>query len=109
MRAGTLRRQITIQSRSSTPDTFGQSVRTWSNLVTTWADIEPLSGRELEVARAVQPEVTHQVTIRYRTGLTDVMRIVYQGRYFNINSILDVGMRHEILQMLCTEGLDDGS
>jgi SPP1 family predicted phage head-tail adaptor len=109
MRAGTLRRQVTIQARSSTPDTFGQSVRTWTNLVTTSADIEPLSGRELEVARAVQAEVTHQVTIRYRTGLTDAMRVVYQGRYFNINSILDVGTRHETLQMLCTEGLDDGS
>jgi SPP1 family predicted phage head-tail adaptor len=109
MRAGTLRRRITIQSLGTASGGFGHPVRAWTDLVSTWGDIEPLSGRELEVARAVQAEVTHQVTIRYRTGLTDTMRVVYQGRYFNINSILDVGMRHEQLQMLCTEGLDDGS
>ena len=109
MRAGTLRRQVLIQSRSSALDGFGQKVRAWTDLASVWADIQPLSGRELEVARAVQAEVTHQVTIRYRTGLSDLMRLVYQGRYFNVNSVIDTDTQHKQLLLLCTEGLDDGA
>lgn len=108
MRPGELRRQVQIQQRNSTQDSFGQRVQTWATVATTWADIQPLSGRELETAQAVRSEVTHTVVIRYRPGVTAAMRVVYQGRYFNVLSVIDVDTRHKVMQLLCSEGLNDG-
>jgi SPP1 family predicted phage head-tail adaptor len=108
MRAGDLRRQIKIQQRSTAQDTLGQPVLTWTDVCTTWADIQPLSGRELELAQAINAEVNHQVTIRYRTGITAAMRVLYQGRIFNIQAVMDVDTRHKELQLMCSEGLNNG-
>jgi len=107
MRAGDLRRQITLQSRSTTRDTFGEPALTWTNVATVWAAITPLSGRELELAQAMNSEISHQVQIRYRSDVTSAMRVVYQGRYFNILSVMDVEMRHRELQLMCSEGLNN--
>lgn len=108
MRAGDLRRRITLQTRSSTRDAAGEPAHTWTDTVTTWADIQPLSGRELELAQAISNEVSHQVTIRYRPGVTAAMRVVYQGNYFNILTVMDVDMQHKQLQMMCSQGLNSG-
>lgn len=109
MRTGNLRRRISIQRKDMTQDSYGQPSLTWVSVADTWADIQPLSGRELEIAQAINAEVSHQVTIRHREGITAAMRIVYQGRYFNITSPpLDVDMRHKEIQLMCSEGLNDG-
>ena len=108
MRAGTLRTRVLIQQRALGRDGFGQQVTTWSTLSEAWAAIEPMSGRELELAQAVSAEVTHQVTIRYRPGITQAMRIVYNGRVFDIHSVLDADMRHREMVLMCGEGLNQG-
>ena len=107
MLAGNLRRQVLIQQRGATVDTYGQRSTTWSDLVTTMADIQPLQGRELELAQAINAEVTHLVVMRYRPGITAAMRVVYQGRRFAIHSVMDVDTRHKTLQLACAEGLAD--
>ena len=109
IRTGDLRRRITIQQRSSeSPDGFGQASTSWTDVVSTWADIQPMNGRELMSAQAQQSEVTHQVEIRYRTGVLPRMRVVYQSRVFDIQSVIDVGMQHRRLQLQCSEGLNQG-
>jgi SPP1 family predicted phage head-tail adaptor len=47
------------------------------------------------------------VTIRYRPGVTSAMRVRYQGRKFNILTVLDVEMAHVALELTCAEGLVD--
>lgn len=108
LRAGDLNRRITIQQRSSTPDSYGQQSGAWTDVVTCWAGIEPLTGRELLAAQAVNTENTHQVKLRYRTGITAAMRVVYQGRLFNILSVIDPDTAHVALHLLCSEGLTQG-
>jgi SPP1 family predicted phage head-tail adaptor len=73
-----------------------------------WGEINPLAGRELELAQAINAEVTHQVTLRYRPGVTVAHRLVYQGRIFNITNVLDVETRHRTLELACSEGLNNG-
>ena len=106
--SSTLRRRITIQSRTATLDSFGQQVTTWTNLVSCWASIEPLSGHELIAAQAVSSELSHTVTIQYRTTVTAAMRVLYQGRVLNIQSVTDPETAHVALQLLCSEGLNQG-
>lgn len=108
LRSGDLRRQIVIQQRSTTKDTHGQESTSWSDVATTWAAIEPLNGRELLAAQAQQSETTHQVVIRYRTGITAANRVLYQGRVFNVLSVIDQDMKHRSLMLLCSEGLNQG-
>ena len=108
LRAGTLRRQITLQRRTSTNDTFGQQSTAWTTLRTSYAEIEPLTGRELETAQAINAEVTHRITLRYRSDITTALRITYQGRIFNVLSVLDIDTAHTALQLLCSEGLNQG-
>lgn len=108
MRVSDLRRQVKIQQRASGVDTLGQPIPTWTDFCTSWAGIQPLSGRELEMAQAIHTEVNHMVTLRYRSGITAAMRVLYQGRIFNIQSVMDVDTRHKTLQIMCSEGLNNG-
>lgn len=107
IRAGDLRRRISIQNRS-TVKTSGQEQQTWTEVLSCWAEISPLTGRELIAAQAQVSEVTHEVTIRYRAGITPRMRIVYQGRVFNILFVNDLDTQHRKLVMQCSEGLNQG-
>lgn len=108
MQAGKLRRRIQIQRRQSAQDDYGQPSTVWVTVFDTFADIEPLSGRELILAQSVRSEVTHNVVIRYRPGITAAMRINYNGRFFNIRAVMDENERHRMLTLQCTEGTNDG-
>lgn len=106
--SGWLDRRITIQQRASGLDSFGQSSIAWTDYLSCWARIEPLSGHELVTAQAVNAEVTHKVTVLYRPGITAAMRAVYQGRYFNVQNVLDPETAHVISELHCSEGLNPG-
>lgn len=108
MQAGKLRNKVLIQRRQQAQDDFGQPSTSWATVAETFADIEPLNGRELILARSAQSEITHNVVIRYRPGITTAMRINYNGRFFNIRAVMDQNERHKILTLQCTEGLNDG-
>lgn len=108
MQSGQLRKRLTIQQRSAAQDSYGQPLTTWTDVATVWGAVEPLSGRELMAAEAVQAEVTHQVVIRYRPGISAKMRIAYGARLFDIQNVLDENERHRILTLLCLEGMSDG-
>ncbi len=113
MRAGDLRHRVTFQSRSMSADSFGAQSESWSDVATVFADISPLSGRELLAAQQVQSEISHTVTIRYQTQFAGpkavaAMRIKYGERIFNIHSSIDPDERHKSLQLSCAEGLNNG-
>lgn len=107
-RAGDLRRRVKLQRRSTKLDSFGQRQESWSDVADVWADINPLSGRELEAAQAVVSATTHEITIRWRPDVTSAHRIVYRGRLFNILSALDENTQRRLLVLSCSEGLSDG-
>lgn len=106
--AGDLRHQVTIQQRATTQDALGGPSTTWTTLCTTRAQISPLNGRELLAAQAVQSEVSHNVVMRYRPGITAAMRLIYAGRIFNIHAVIDDNEAHRQLSLTCSEGVNDG-
>ena len=103
MRAGDLRRRVTIQQKSVTRDTYGAEVISWTDVATVWASVEDLSGRELYDAERITTEVTTRIRIRYRAGITTDMRAVYGARVFNIRAVLDTEGRKRELQLLVAE------
>lgn len=113
MRSGALRKRILLQKRDVTTDSYGGQVSTWSDVATVWGEITPLSGRELFAAQAVQSEVSHQITLRYRPELdipavVVAMRAVYNGRNFNIHASLNEDERNRQITLMASEGLNDG-
>lgn len=89
MRAGLLRHKVTIQRAVDVQTGSGAVETVYENwLVDVWAEVLPLSPRELIAARAVQSEITAKVRIRYRPGLDARMR-VYHRRAPGSPSLID--------------------
>jgi head-tail adaptor len=87
MRGGRLRCQVTVERPTATTDGLGESIAGAPTVLGPfWAAIEPLSARELEVARQLRGDVTHRITLRAGGGLalraTD--RIRYGSRLFEL-------------------------
>jgi SPP1 family predicted phage head-tail adaptor len=53
-----------------------------------WAAVEPLSAREFIASAATQSAVTARITIRYRENLDASMRLVHNGKVYNIAGLL---------------------
>lgn len=96
---------VTIQQGAPTSDSEGNAQLTWSTLTTAYADISPARGDQLLSAAQRDEKITHQVTIRYRTGLpaAGALRFQYGARYFFVKSIVDEEERHRQLDCLCEE------
>lgn len=108
--AGRLRHLITVQSSTSSGDSYNQPRLTWSDApspgATFRAEVRPLSGREAADAKQVSAEATHQVTMRHPGfKITPKHRVLFDGRKFNIKSALNVGERDVEWRLLCQEAL----
>lgn len=76
MQAGRLRRRVLIEQPVDTQDSFGEPITDWQDFaVSVPAAIEPLSGREFYAAQQEQSEVTTRIRIRWRKGVTELMRV----------------------------------
>ena len=93
MAIGNLDRQITIQTPTLTQDEYGEAVTTWSTLATTWAWVRYKSGGEAIFASKDTATADCIFTIRYRSGITEKLRIVYESVNYDILHIAEVGRR----------------
>ena len=98
--AGDLIQRIRIERPVKTRNSLGEQLVTWEEFATVWAAVEPLSGRELTSLRAELADVTARIRIRYRPGVRPEMRIVHGAAIYNIASAIDVGSRHQELEIL---------
>lgn len=74
---------------------------------TVWASVEPKSGREYIEADKERPELTYIITVRYQKDVTPDMFIQYKERLFNIKSIRNIREANEMLEISCTEKIDE--
>lgn len=106
MSASRLRARVILQQPVHTPDGAGGVTRSWENVATLWAEIQPLRGQEVQEAGRLQGSTTHKVTIRYRSGVTAAQRFLYEStRVFNIRSVMNLAERDEFLELLVEEGV----
>jgi len=108
---GKLRHRIALQTVTVTKDSGGILLETWVNAPgasSVPASLEPLKGREYYQAAAVTSENTIPVTIRYRSGITAAMRVLFGVRILNIRHVLNVEERNIKLILLCEEVVNGG-
>ena len=86
-----LNRKITFRKVTVTQDpNTGEMVETWADFVSVFAKIEPLVGREYLAAAAIQAEDTTKFTMRYRGDIDQTMKIRWDGKDWNIQSIQNI-------------------
>ncbi len=112
MRAGDLRHPVQIQHKTVARDPgtgdFGEP--TWQLFAKVWAQVSPLSSRDLIAAQAAQSEATARIVIRHRAGILPTMRIVHRGEIYSIEGppLEDPKSGREYLTILVSKGVKDG-
>lgn len=104
MRAGNLRRRLTIQQKGTvTRNSHGEEVITWKTYATVWGEVSPLTGREYLAAQEAQSAVNVRVRMRYLAGVTTAMRVLYGSRVLEIEAVLNYQERNRELVLMCVE------
>ena len=80
-----------------------QDKEIWNDVLTTWANINPISGKEYYSAETINSDLTHKIRLRYRKGLTPDMRVIYNDRIFYIISVINEYEKNTMLQLMCRE------
>ncbi len=109
MRAGLLRHRIEIQEQTQTADAGGQLIRTWSTVFTRWGEILPLRGKEKVEAEQIKSKTTVKIRLRYCAALTTEYRLKHIGKFYNIESLINVGEREIIHEINAIEVEDEGA
>jgi len=111
MRAGSLDRTITIQSRSIVEDDEGEPVDTWVPVATVRARIAEASNAETQVTydkggrtRLIGDGGTASIVFRLRflPDVTPDNRVVYEDRTFDVGEVREIGRRRG-LELRCEE------
>jgi SPP1 family predicted phage head-tail adaptor len=95
LRSGEMDRKATIQTPTDSVNELNEPTLTFSTWKTRMIALLPLSGSEQVNAMSNEASVTHRVRMRYTAGLVPKMRIICQGRTFEIMSVLERGRRME--------------
>ena len=117
MLAHRLRHRVTIQEQQRDQDSeTGEIVTSWDTVMLddgTELDALPAEvltgpGRELLAAGAKQAETTARINLRWFPGLLPTMRILWDGRIYNITSIETDATGRREWRLRCSDGLTDG-
>jgi len=98
--AGLLNRRIRIEQATTAADAYGEPIKTWGVLDHVWAAVWPVSNIERFEAAQINREVEIRMHIHYRSDVTELMRILYDGEYYDIQGIKEIGYRGG-LELLC--------
>jgi len=71
-----MRHRLLLQSPSGERGAAGQAKRTFVDVATVWASIEPQRGRELFAGEKFANEITVVVRMRFRQGVNETWRAV---------------------------------
>lgn len=105
MKAGRLNNRVTIQQPGSNKDAYGHATKeTWADVVTVWAEVKPVTGRERWASDHVANTSTVAIKIRYRTGIKPEMRVIHGSHTYQIDGPpIDVDGRRRELVLACKE------
>ena len=88
MRAGKLNRKIIIQTPTRDQNAIGEG-HTWAAFATVWASVNPLSGTERFDNEREHAEARVRFNLRYIPGILPSMRISYDSKIYDIQSIMN--------------------
>lgn len=100
--SGNLDQRVRIQHKTVVRDDIGGHTETWADLATVWAEVRPMTGKQIVNAKAIGSEANMLVTIRNRSGLSADMRILLADGSVAMIEWLQVYMSREpFLEIHC--------
>ena len=126
---GLMKQRIELQAYSLTADGLGGNTQTWNTLANIWANITPVNGTEALEIGGLKGKTKYKILTRYKLDLNEndvwnlsnevwdnsnlewnvgapdenidpLMRIVYKGKYFNIQYAIDKGEEGALTEMM---------
>ena len=87
---GQMRNRVSIRSFTTSRNNAGEELRSWSQLAEVWAAIEHKTGGSGEAEQGAETvaQTSAVFRIRHRTDVHEKMMIVWNGKAWNIRSIL---------------------
>jgi SPP1 family predicted phage head-tail adaptor len=101
--ASEARHRITIQGTTLTPDGEGGFTEGWSDLSTVWAKITAVQARQQYQFNSVGVEATHRIEVRGSVVVSELNRIKFGTRYFEVKTIEDIEERGIVKVITCRE------
>lgn len=98
---GKMNKRITIQRLAQVPDGGGGYTEDWQDVATVWAKVEPLKSWEEYEAQKVQQKIDYKMIIRYRSDITQDMRVVYNNVLYKIIGIKNIDEDNRFLELKC--------
>lgn len=86
---GKYRNKIEIQEFAESVNENGYPVEDWVTKCFLWANIKTVKGSEFVSGASEFSAETYRFIVRYTNGLHAKMRIVFKGRIFDIQTILN--------------------
>lgn len=106
MDIGKLNQRITFQKQVDTIDEIGQTVKTWVDFKTTWANVNPTVGKTYYEAKTLNTNMTYKINLRFRNDIDKNMRIKFKDRILDINDIINVNENNIELVIMAVERVD---
>lgn len=105
MASSRLKHRLSLEQEVLSSDGVGGYTKSWEVLAELWAEIRPLGGLEAFFTGRLNAKATHKIRLRYRSGVTTAMRLVFGERVFNIRSVHNIDEKNDMLELLAEEGV----
>lgn len=108
MDAGQLTERITVKRETRTDDGYGGSTVTEADVLSAWAMVRPLSGRERDMADQTESPRNYRFTIRRSSDSAGILAsdtIVWRSKQFNIRFISDAGPMPQFMEIDAEQGV----
>ena len=108
MSIGERRFRVVFQTPTISADDFGEPDKSWTDLCTSWALVQPMKGRERFAANQVQADVDHRIVTRNRSELDSLGqgdRATWNDHTYDIKAVIARDHRRSELEILAMEHL----
>jgi SPP1 family predicted phage head-tail adaptor len=102
MRAGSLRKRVTLYDLTLGRDAIGGTVETWGNARDRWASADPLSAREYIAAQGIGEARQVKFMLRYDSTFSMTSKIVWGGVDYHVDQLRDIDSRNRTLEVVAT-------
>ena len=106
MRAGDMRHSVRLELRTTLQDAAGEPLTTWNLFAERRAAVERSPGREVWASAQRSARVPTIFRLRYLDGVTPAMRLLFDGKVYDILSAIDQAGRGEELLITAEEHVE---
>lgn len=97
--SGKLNRRISFVHKKEVKNELGQISFEDAIYKTVWAKVSPLRGYEQSVDDRVAPRTVYSILTRYHKGISQDMKILFDGKQLEITQICDIDSGHYALEI----------